>query len=58
MNNHPKFEVYVQPDKARSNLEIFLNNIPEKDADKLLATIKNVQDLGMLTVIRKEWVKR
>lgn len=58
MKDSPIFEAYIQAGKTLSNLEIFLNEIPEKDADKLLTTIKNIQDLGMLTAIRKEWVKR
>ena len=58
MKDNPKFELYIQPGKSKSNFELFLDGIPQKDADKLIATIKNIQDLGMLTAIRKEWVKR
>ncbi|MDR1567891.1 MAG: type II toxin-antitoxin system RelE/ParE family toxin [Streptococcaceae bacterium] len=54
----PIFEVYIPKGHKTSNLEAFLKEIPQKDADKLLATVKNVQELGMLVAMRKEWVKR
>ncbi|HBI2077905.1 TPA: type II toxin-antitoxin system RelE/ParE family toxin [Enterococcus faecalis] len=36
----------------------FINSIPEKDAAKLLATIKKTEEHGFLIAQRMEWIKK
>lgn len=57
MKDEPKFEIY-QDENGHSEFLEFLDGLPTKDSDKLVAVIKNIEDLGLLTGIRKEWVKR
>lgn len=57
MNDEPKFEFYQDVD-GNSQFIDFIKGLPQKDADKLLAVISNIQEIGLLTAIRQEWVKR
>jgi len=57
MNDNPKFE-YLLEDDGKSEFLDFLNQLPTKDRDKLIATIQKIQDFGMLIAMRQEWIKR
>lgn len=57
MKDEPKFEIY-QDKNGKSEFIDFINDLPPKDADKLLSVISNIQEIGLLTAIRQEWVKR
>lgn len=54
---HPKFEFYTRPN-GRTEFVEFLQSIPLKDRQKLLATISMVQEQGLLVAQRMEWVKK
>lgn len=53
----PKFEFYERPNGHNEFME-FLEQLPEKDQDKLLAVIHNVQEHGMLVARKMKWVKK
>ncbi|OTN83895.1 type II toxin-antitoxin system RelE/ParE family toxin [Enterococcus faecium] len=53
----PKFEFYERPNGYNEFME-FLEQLPEKDQDKLLAVIHNVQEQGMLVARKMKWVKK
>lgn len=38
--------------------EQFLDQLPDKDAAKLVATIQNIEENGLLIAERQEWVKK
>lgn len=57
MDNKVNFD-YVTRVEGSSYFEAFLASIPVKDQAKLLATIQNVQRLGLYTAERMEWVKK
>lgn len=52
-----KFEYYESKDGQRP-FENFLNQLPVKDAIKLLRVIKNTEDLGLEVAIRQKWIKK
>lgn len=54
---HPKFEFYTRPNKRIEFIE-FLQSLPLKDKQKLLATISMIQEHGLLVAQRMEWVKK
>lgn len=53
----PQFEFVKRKDGSSEFVE-FINSIPEKDAAKLLATIKKTEEHGFLIAQRMEWVKK
>ncbi|HIB1875197.1 TPA: type II toxin-antitoxin system RelE/ParE family toxin [Enterococcus faecium] len=53
----PKFEFYERPNGHNEFME-FLEQLPEKDQDKLLAVIQNVQEYGLLVARKMKWVKK
>ena len=53
----PKFEFYTRLNGHTEFLE-FLQTIPIKDKQKLLATIAPIQEHGLLVAQRMEWVKK
>ncbi|HEL1741442.1 TPA: type II toxin-antitoxin system RelE/ParE family toxin [Streptococcus suis] len=54
---HPKFEFYTRPN-GRTEFVEFLQTLPTKDKQKLLATISMIQEQGLLIAQRMEWVKK
>ncbi len=52
-----RFEFYTRPNGRTEFIE-FLQSIPEKDKQKLLATINVIQEQGLLAAQRMEWVKK
>ncbi|HHT7720032.1 TPA: type II toxin-antitoxin system RelE/ParE family toxin [Streptococcus suis] len=54
---HPKFEFYTRPNGRTEFIE-FLQTLPTKDKQKLLATISLIQEQGLLIAQRMEWVKK
>jgi phage-related protein len=57
MNDSPIFEYYVDLN-GKCEFEDFLDSLPTKDADKLYSLIMTIQEEGMLTAFRQQWVKR
>ena len=53
----PKFEFYTRLNGRTEFIE-FLHTLPEKDKQKLLATISVIQEQGLLVAQRMEWVKK
>ncbi|MEY8463811.1 type II toxin-antitoxin system RelE/ParE family toxin [Streptococcus merionis] len=53
----PKFEFYTRPNGRTEFIE-FLQGLPPKDKQKLLATIAMIQEHGLLVAQRMEWVKK
>ena len=41
-----------------AEFEQFLNQLPDKDAAKLIATIQNIENNGLLVAERQLWVKK
>lgn len=54
---YPKFEFYTRPN-GQNEFQEFLEHLPKKDRAKLLATILNIQECGLLVSQRMEWVKK
>lgn len=54
---YPQFEFYTRPNGRTEFIE-FLQSIPTKDKQKLLATIIVIQEQGLLVAQRMEWVKK
>lgn len=54
---YPKFEFYTRPN-GRTEFVEFLQTLPTKDKQKLLATISMIQEQGLLVAQRMEWVKK
>lgn len=54
---HPKFEFYTRTNGRNEFIE-FLQNLPIKDRQKLLATISMIQEQGLLVAQRMEWVEK
>lgn len=57
MKDQPTFEIYVSSE-GKSEFHDFVQSLPKKDADKLVALINRIETFGMLTAMRQEWVKR
>lgn len=55
--NYLKFEFYTRPNGHTEFID-FLQTIPLKDQQKLLATITNIQEHGIIVAQRMEWVKK
>ncbi|WP_071131262.1 type II toxin-antitoxin system RelE/ParE family toxin [Enterococcus timonensis] len=53
----PQFEFYTRQNGHNEFIE-FLNNLPAKDQQKLLAVISNVQEHGLLVARRMKWIKK
>lgn len=53
----PKFTFYQRPNGRIEFLE-FLESLPLKDQEKLLATISAIEEVGLLDAFRKEWGKK
>ena len=53
----PKFEFYERPN-GHNEFQEFLESLPEKDQNKLLTLIYNVQEHGVLVAIKMKWVKK
>lgn len=53
----PMFEFYTIPNGHNEFVE-FYKSLPQKDREKLLATISMIQEHGLLTAQRMEWVKK
>ena len=53
----PKFEFYTRLNGHNEFIE-FLQALPKKDKQKLLATIDVIQEKGLLVEQRMEWVKK
>lgn len=53
----PEFRFIERPDGTSEFVE-FLESLPSKDSNKLLATIASTQELGLLVAQRMEWVKK
>lgn len=54
---NPKFEFYIRSN-GRVEFQEFLDTLPKKDREKLLAIIVNIQECGLLVSQRMEWVKK
>ena len=54
---YPQFEFYTRPNGRTEFIE-FLQSIPTKDKQKLLATISVIQEQGLLVAQRMEWGKK
>ncbi len=57
MNSKPTFEFYVRPN-GHSEFVDFLQTLPLKDKEKLLAIITLVQENGLAVAQRMKWVKK
>lgn len=57
MKSKPKFEFYVRPN-GHSEFVDFLQTLPLKDKEKLLAIINLVQENGLAIAQRMKWVKK
>jgi len=53
----PKFEFYTRLNGHTEFLE-FLQSLPTKDKQKLLAVISIIQEHGLMIAQRMEWVKK
>jgi len=53
----PVFEFYTRKNGHNEFIE-FLESLPEKDQQKLLAVISNVQEYGILKAQKMKWVKK
>ena len=53
----PEFEPIKRED-GTSEFFDFLDSLPDKDAAKLLATIKKIEEKGLLVAKSQEWVKK
>lgn len=54
---HPKFEFYTRPNGRIEFIE-FLQSLPTKDKQKLLAIISMIQEHGLLVAQRMKWAKK
>lgn len=57
MKNKPIFD-YIKRSDGTSEFEDFLDQLPEKDAAKLLATIEKTEKYGIAVAARNKWVKK
>ncbi|VDG21033.1 type II toxin-antitoxin system RelE/ParE family toxin [Lactiplantibacillus mudanjiangensis] len=53
----PEFEFYQRPNGHIEFIE-FLQSLPDKDRSKLVATIANVQDQGLIVARKMKWIKK
>lgn len=53
----PKFEFYTRLNGRTEFIE-FLQSLPQKDKQKLLATISVIQEQGLLVAQRMKWIKK
>jgi len=49
---------WIRRSDGTSEFEDYLDSLPDKDAEKLLATIAAVEDHGLLVSARMEWTKK
>ncbi|MEQ4549950.1 type II toxin-antitoxin system RelE/ParE family toxin [Weissella sp. GP1] len=52
----PEFRSFTRPN-GHDEFQEFLQELPSKDADKLVATILRVQEHGLQDAARMEWIK-
>ncbi len=57
MKDSPEFEFYTRSNGHNEFLE-FLGTLPLKDQEKLIKRIEVVQQEGLITALKKEWVKK
>ena len=57
MKDSPEFEFYTRSNGHNEFLE-FLGTLPLKDQEKLIKRIEVVQQEGLITSLKKEWVKK
>ncbi|MDF7638177.1 type II toxin-antitoxin system RelE/ParE family toxin [Lactobacillus sp. ESL0791] len=53
----PKFKSYTRPN-GHNEFNEFFAKLPKKDQQKLDATIKAIEEYGLLVAIQQEWIKR
>ena len=53
---NPKFTAFTRPNGHNEFVE-FVNTLPVKDRQKLLATLKKIEEHGLPVASRMEWVK-
>jgi phage-related protein len=49
---------WIQRDDGTSEFEDYLDSLPDKDAEKLLAIISMVEDHGLVIASRMRWIKK
>ena len=53
----PKFVAYTRPN-GHNEIEEFYNSLPNKDRNKIRATIDMIEEVGILPAIQLEWIKK
>ena len=53
----PKFVAYTRPN-GHNEFEGFYNSLPNKDRNKIRATIDMIEEVGILPAIQLEWIKK
>lgn len=53
----PKFVAYTRPN-GHNEFEEFYNSLPNKDRNKIRATIDMIEEVGILHAIQLEWIKK
>lgn len=53
----PKFVAYTRPN-GHNEFEEFYNSLPNKDRNKIRATIDMIEEVGILPAIQLEWIKK
>lgn len=53
----PEFEFYTRSNGHNEFMEFF-ESLPQKDQEKLLALISNVQEQGLLIAQKMKWIKK
>ena len=53
----PKFVAYTRPN-GHNEFEEFYNSLPNKDRNKIRATIDMIEEVGILPTIQLEWIKK
>jgi len=49
---------WIERHDGTSEFEEYLDSLPKQDSAKLLAIIKNTEDLGIAIAIKMKWVKK
>jgi phage-related protein len=49
---------WIQRNDGTSEFEEYLDSLPDKDAEKLLAIISMVEDHGLVVASRMRWIKK
>ena len=53
----PRFISYTRPN-GHNEFEEFYNSLPNKDRNKIRATIDMIEEVGILPAIQLEWIKK